>query len=79
MQNENINKAEWLAAKALPSDKKIILYSGGSVHLFPNEPQYLKHLNDAIKNNELKNCVILFRSHPLDKMQRWKDVVGESE
>ena len=76
---KNINKAEWFAAKGLPNDKKIILYSGGSVHLFPNEPQYLQHLNNAIKNNELQNCVILFRSHPLDKMQRWKDAIGESE
>jgi len=73
------SKDEWLNELKLPRDKKIILYSGGSVALFPNEPQYLKHLNDACKHGLIKNAVILFRSHPLDKMERWENYVGKSE
>lgn len=79
--NESLSlaKSEWLKQTGLPSEKKIILYSGGSINLFPNEPQYLKHLNEAIQNKEIEDdCVILFRSHPLDRLSRWKEYVGES-
>ncbi len=83
------NKQEWL----LPSDKwksqvgiksnntkKIILYAGGPKDLFPEEPLYLKHIDEAINNNTIKDRpLVLFRCHPVDNIQRWKDAVGTSE
>jgi hypothetical protein len=73
-------KEEWLTKMKLPPRKKIILYGGGPATLFPNEPQYLQHLLEAFKNKQLlQDAIILFRSHPLDKMQRWKEATGESE
>jgi hypothetical protein len=59
--------------------RKIILYAGGPGNLFPNEPQYLKHIDDAITNGQIKNNpIVLFRCHPVDKVQRWKDFIGNS-
>lgn len=73
------SRQEWLERKGLPSDKKIILFSGGPVALLPDEPQYLKALKEAFENGEIsKDYVILFRCHPLDKVERWKQYVGES-
>jgi hypothetical protein len=83
------NKPEWL----LPLDKwmsqvgingnntkKIILYAGGPKDLFPEEPIYLKHIDEAIESNAIKNRpLILFRCHPVDNIQRWIDAVGTSE
>ncbi len=74
------SKKEWVESMNIPLTKKIILYSGSSASLFPNEPQYLKHLKEAIQKNLIEeNVVILFRSHPHDKIDRWKKFVGESE
>jgi hypothetical protein len=48
--------------------------------LFKDEPQYLLHLNEAFKEGKIKHedAVVLFRSHPLDKKERWFEFVGES-
>jgi hypothetical protein len=60
-------------------DRKIILYAGGPESLFPDEPQYLKHLDEAINEHKIKNDpVILFRCHPIDHIERWKNVAGNS-
>ncbi|MDB5248667.1 MAG: hypothetical protein JWQ40_3061 [Segetibacter sp.] len=73
------NREEWLNRLGLPSDKKIILYSGGPVSLLPDEPQYLKALKEAFDQGKIsKDYVLLFRCHPLDKVERWKKYVGES-
>ena len=75
-----LSKEAWLQKMNLPQGKKIILYGGGPATLFPNEPQYLQHLLEAFNKKRIEdNAVILFRSHPLDKMERWKKVTGESE
>ncbi|MDQ6814835.1 MAG: CDP-glycerol glycerophosphotransferase family protein [Bacteroidota bacterium] len=73
------SREEWLQRLGLPADKKIILYGGGPVSLFPDEPQYLKTLKDAFEGGKIpKDYVVLFRCHPLDKVERWKQHVGES-
>lgn len=73
------DKDVWLKKLGLPKNKKIILYSGGSANLLPNEPQYVKHIAQALENKILgDDVVILFRCHPLDNIQRWKDTIGES-
>ena len=73
-------REEWLQKLALPSGKKVILYSGGPVSLLPDEPQYLQHLREAFDDNKLPaDSIILFRCHPLDKKERWIKYVGVSE
>ena len=70
---------DWKKIAGLPDDdRKIILYAGGPKRLFPNEPQYLKDLLNALDAGEIKgNPIVLFRCHPIDDIQRWKDWVGE--
>ncbi|MCW3115330.1 MAG: hypothetical protein JWR18_3726 [Segetibacter sp.] len=73
------SREEWLQRLGLPDNKKIILYGGGPASLFPQEPQFLKALKDAFEQEKLsKDYIVLFRCHPLDKVERWKDYVGES-
>lgn len=73
------SRDEWLKRLGLPADKKIILYGGGPASLFPQEPQYLKTLKDAFDEEKIpEDYVVLFRCHPLDKVERWKKYVGES-
>ncbi len=79
LRSNHLSKEKWLQALGLPADKKIILYGGGPSKLLPYETQYLKHLKVALEKGEIKNAVLLFRSHPLDDLQRWVDEVGESE
>lgn len=79
LRSNHLSKDKWLKALGLPAGKKIILYGGGPVKLLPYETQYVKHLKAALENGEIKNAVLLFRSHPLDDLQRWIDEVGTSE
>ena len=73
------SREEWLQRLGLPCDKKVILYSGGSVFLFADEPQYLKALKEAFDSGKIsKDYIVLFRCHPLDKVERWKQYVGTS-
>jgi hypothetical protein len=72
------SRQEWLQRVGLPADKKIILFSGGPVSLLPNEPQYLLALKEAFETGLIsKDYIVLFRCHPLDKVERWKQYVGE--
>ncbi|MCZ2222878.1 MAG: CDP-glycerol glycerophosphotransferase family protein [Chitinophagales bacterium] len=76
-----LNKSDWEKLVGIKNlqQRKIILYAGGPKSLFPNEPQYLKHIDEAINNGEIKgNPIVLFRCHPVDVLQRWKDVIGTS-
>lgn len=74
------SRNEWQRRLILPAGKKVILYSGGPVSLLPDEPQYLKALKEAFDKNEIpKEYIILFRCHPLDKVERWIKYVGETD
>ncbi len=70
----------WKTIVGLPkNERKIILYAGGPKLLFPNEPQYLQHLDSAISNGQIRHQpVILFRCHPIDHIERWKKAIGDS-
>ncbi len=73
------SRQQWLDKLGLPNNKKIILYSGGPVSLLPDEPQYLKALKEAFEKGDIsQDHIVLFRCHPLDKVERWKKYVGES-
>lgn len=72
-------KDVWLQKLGLPANKKIILYAGGSINLYPNEPQYVQDIVEAFENGQIADdAVILFRCHPLDSIERWQKYVGES-
>lgn len=76
-----VSKKEWLDLVGLPdTDRKIILYAGGPVSLFPQEPQFLQHILGALDNGLIEgNPIVLFRCHPIDKVERWKEAIKESE
>lgn len=73
-------KDEWknVVGISANSTKKIILYAGGPQALFPQEPLYLQQLDKAITNGTIKDAIILFRCHPIDRIERWKDAIGNS-
>ena len=73
-----VPKDDWKIKTNLPvDDRKVILYAGGPQRLFPNEPQYLQHIMQAISSGEIKgNPIVLFRCHPIDNVERWQNYVG---
>ncbi|NNV56587.1 CDP-glycerol glycerophosphotransferase family protein [Limnovirga soli] len=73
-------KNEWQQLLGLPANKRVILYGAGIWWLFPNEPQYVTHLDEAITNGQLPaDTVILLRCHPLDYPERWKAALASSK
>lgn len=78
LRSNHLSKEKWLQSLGLPADKKIILYGGGPSKLLPRETQYVQHLKTALENGDIKNTVLLFRSHPLDDVTRWIDAIGPS-
>lgn len=74
-----LSNKEWRQSVGLPeTDRKTILYAGGPGSLFPNEPQYLKHILEAIEKGTIKgDPLVLFRCHPVDNLSKWKNYVGD--
>lgn len=72
---------EWEKLVGIPAGnrRRIILYSGGPQALFPQEPVYLKAIDNAISDGRIKGQpLILFRCHPIDDIGRWMKAVGTS-
>lgn len=72
---------EWLKMVGLPenTERKIILFAGGPVSLFPQEYQFLEDLNSALNKGLVEgNPIVLFRCHPIDRVERWKEKIPES-
>lgn len=76
-----LSREEWLKIVGLPdTNRKIILFAGGPLSLFPQEHQFLKHIDEAITKGIIKgNPIVLFRCHPIDKIERWQKAVEGSE
>lgn len=74
-------REEWLNIVGLPdTDRKIILFAGGPLSLFPQEHQFLQHIDEAITNGVIKgNPIVLFRCHPIDRIERWQNAVKGSK
>lgn len=74
-------REEWLKIVGLPdSERKIILFAGGPLSLFPQEHQFLQHIDEAITNGMIKgNPIVLFRCHPIDRIERWQNAVKGSK
>ncbi|HPM30071.1 MAG TPA: CDP-glycerol glycerophosphotransferase family protein [Chryseolinea sp.] len=77
--DKNIMPLEkWCSLFGLDPQKPVLLYAGGPVALFPNEPSFLKDIVEAKLRGDLpSNLQILFRCHPIDKIERWKNAIGE--
>ncbi|HRI19599.1 MAG TPA: hypothetical protein PLA68_01540, partial [Panacibacter sp.] len=77
-----LKRNDWLKAAGLPegTNKKIILFAGGPVSLFPQEYQFLKDVKEALENKKIEGGpLVLFRCHPMDNIERWKEKIGQSE
>jgi len=72
------SREEWMQRMKIPAGKKVVLYGGGARTLFPAEPQYAKHLKEAMEAGEIDDAIILVRSHPLDTIERWRQHIGDS-
>lgn len=76
-----IPKEQWLHLIGINEpNRKIILYAGGPKSLFPQEYQFLQHIDSAISEGKIKgNPIVLFRCHPVDNVERWKEAVQNSK
>lgn len=79
--DKNIMSLEkWCALFGLAPQHPVLLYAGGPVALFPNEPNFLKDIVEAKLRGDLPtNLQILFRCHPMDRIERWKNAIGEHD
>jgi len=75
------SKAEWSRQVGIDAaNRKIILYAGGPKQLLPQEPMFLKDIDEAISAGKIPGKpIILFRCHPIDKIERWKAAIGPSQ
>jgi len=69
---------KWCELFGLDPQHPVLLYAGGPIELFPNETYFLKDIVDAKLHGDLPaNLQILFRCHPIDRIERWKNAIGE--
>lgn len=74
-----IDDTVWRKTLSLPLDRPVILFGGGTDKIVPNEPLFLKQLDEAITAGEVPaNPVILFRRHPGDGAGRWQEVLADA-
>ncbi len=74
-----LERKEWLKFVGLPENtaKKIILFAGGPVSLFPQEYQFLIDIREAMENGKIsQDTLVLFRCHPMDNIEQWKQKIG---
>jgi len=75
-----LDESEWRRQLSLPPSVPVILYGGGHHFCARHEPSILKQLDEAIERNEIpRETVILFRSHPVDAIERWSPVIESSK
>ncbi len=69
----------WMAENGINEiTEKIILYAGGPEVLLPNETQYVRAIAEALKDDPgLNKTILLFRCHPVDKIERWKNALAD--
>jgi len=70
----------WREKLSLPIERPVILFGAGFYKIVPNEHHWLKQLDDAIENDEIKgNPIILFRIHPVDPIDRWEPILKNAK
>lgn len=74
------DETTWKKRLKLPDNRPIILFAAGFFKIVPNEHHWLKQLDDAIENRDIKGKpVILFRIHPVDPLDRWKPILKNAK
>jgi CDP-Glycerol:Poly(glycerophosphate) glycerophosphotransferase len=70
---------EWRRQLALPPKRPVILFGGGHYFCSPHEPSFLHQIDEAISRDQIPgNPIILFRGHPVDKIERWLPVLNQA-
>jgi len=74
------SEAQWRNRLGLPDGRPVILFGAGYYKIVPNEHHWLKQLDDAVENQELRGRpVILFRIHPNDPLDRWEPILEQAK
>lgn len=73
-------EAEWRKYLQIPDSRPVILFGGGTNRIVPNEPLWLKEIDEDITSGRISgNPLILFRRHPGDIAERWTSILNETE
>ena len=71
---------EWRRRLNLPPHRPVILFGGGYFTCAPHEPQFLKHIDEAIEKGEIPgHPLVLFRRHPVDPIARWEPILRNTK
>ena len=71
---------DWRRQLGLPPKRPVILFGGGHYFCSPHEPSFLRQIDEAISRDQIPgNPVILFRGHPVDKIERWLPVLNQAK
>ena len=71
---------EWRRRLGLPDRRPVVLFAAGPPNIVPHEPQWLGHLDAGIEQGHIGDkAIILFRRHPNDHLDRWKEVLKRAK
>ncbi|MBP9040235.1 MAG: CDP-glycerol glycerophosphotransferase family protein [Anaerolineaceae bacterium] len=74
------DEADWRKRLRIPDSRPVILFGGGTNRIVPNEPLWLKEIDEDITSGKVSgNPVILFRRHPGDIAERWTPILKETK
>lgn len=69
-------REETMKHLGLPPTARYILYAANFYQWTPSEPELINQLFDKLQQEKnLKDLWLVVRLHPLDKLERWKDMV----
>lgn len=69
-------RAEFLARRGIPPDKRVILFAGTTVTYWADEPIQLQALSRLVETGELADCVIWYRPHPRRASRDLEELMG---
>ena len=69
-------RAEFLARRGIPPDRRVLLFAGTTVTYWEDEPRLLRALSTAIDEGRLKDCVVWYRPHPRRPLRELPDVAA---
>jgi hypothetical protein len=72
------SREQFLWRRGIDPAKRLLLFAGTTISYWEDEPHQLRALSQAIRNGELKDCVVWYRPHP---RRAYRDVkaLGELE
>ena len=57
-------RERFLRERGIDPSKRVILFAGTTISYWEDEPRQLRALSDAVRDGELKDCVVWYRPHP---------------